>query len=82
MALKLIDQNKLDFDHDSDIAEIRELWRKYASPKYIDLIDSDSLATTEKTLPVAMPEVVPQEPPKLEKPEKKLGKVLEEKGQS
>ena len=64
MAVDLISPTKQveDVGEDPYIRLIREIWIKYADPKYIDLIDTDFVATgpealRDPELDITIPEV-------------------------
>ncbi len=65
MALKLVrPSNEVDNIGTNDyIRDIRKLWIEYASPKYIDLIDTDHVPTPEELrrnpeLGITLPEII------------------------
>lgn len=61
-----------------DILLIREMWQRYASPQFRDLLDTDHVAAAEDGPPpiIADPETIRVKPRKVADPKKRLKEVL------
>lgn len=75
--IKLIEPEEM-IGSERDILLIREMWQKYASPQFTDLLDTDPVAPEAMAgrRPLVDPDAIRMEPPEVEDPKKRLRDIL------
>lgn len=81
MSIRLRKPKEVTGDED-DILAIREVWQRYASPAFVDLLDTDYVAPDERQPAFADLDTIRIKPPKLADPVKKLEDILRKRDES